>query len=167
MAEVGSIGLVVDRSSSVGGRDDADESSMPVMSGPAAAPGTDALVAKQRWLVRGLLVEPLDASGDSETTSFVVQEGALAGRDTGGMLVVALLCAEPPRAALSRGEARVLSLLPTQLSAREIAGRLGVSVNTVKTHMRKVYAKLGAHRRTEAVELARARGMLDSAVAEH
>jgi LuxR family transcriptional regulator, maltose regulon positive regulatory protein len=47
-----------------------------------------------------------------------------------------------------------------QPSAPEIADQLYLSVNTVKTHMRHVYDKLGAHRRHEAVEQARALGLL-------
>jgi LuxR family maltose regulon positive regulatory protein len=61
---------------------------------------------------------------------------------------------------LSGSEARILRFLPTNLSAPEIAGQLSVSVNTVRTHMRHVYEKLGAHSRTEAVEQARSLGML-------
>jgi LuxR family transcriptional regulator, maltose regulon positive regulatory protein len=54
----------------------------------------------------------------------------------------------------------VLRYLPTQLSAPEIATELSVSTSTVKTHMRHLYAKLGAHSRTEAVESARALALL-------
>lgn len=50
--------------------------------------------------------------------------------------------------------------LPTHLTAPEIAGQLYLSVNTVRTHMRHVYEKLGAHGRQEAVERARALGLL-------
>jgi LuxR family maltose regulon positive regulatory protein len=64
------------------------------------------------------------------------------------------------REPLSQGEIRVLRYLPTKLSAPEIADQLFLSVNTVKTHMRHVYDKLGAHRRHEAVEQARALGLL-------
>jgi LuxR family maltose regulon positive regulatory protein len=45
----------------------------------------------------------------------------------------------------------VLRYLPSNLGAPEIAAALYVSANTVKTHMRHIYLKLGAHRRTEAV----------------
>jgi LuxR family transcriptional regulator, maltose regulon positive regulatory protein len=61
---------------------------------------------------------------------------------------------------LTASETRVLRYLPTDLSAREIAGELYVSHNTVRTHMRTLYGKLGAHRRTEAVDRARALGLL-------
>jgi LuxR family maltose regulon positive regulatory protein len=61
---------------------------------------------------------------------------------------------------LSQSEIRVLRYLPTGLSAPEIADQLYVSVNTVKTHMRHLYDKLGAHRRQEAVEQARSLGLL-------
>jgi LuxR family maltose regulon positive regulatory protein len=64
------------------------------------------------------------------------------------------------REPLSHGEMRVLRYLPTKLSAPEIASELYLSVNTVKTHMRHLYDKLGVHRRHEAVERARALGLL-------
>jgi len=61
---------------------------------------------------------------------------------------------------LTDSETRVLRYLPTNMSAPEIAGQLSVSVNTVRTHMRYVYEKLGVHRRAGAVERARALGLL-------
>jgi LuxR family maltose regulon positive regulatory protein len=61
---------------------------------------------------------------------------------------------------LSGSELRVLRYLPTHLSAPEVASALSVSTSTVKTHMRNLYAKLGAHSRAEAVERGRALGML-------
>jgi LuxR family maltose regulon positive regulatory protein len=63
---------------------------------------------------------------------------------------------------LSQAEARVLRFLQTSLSAPEIARELYVSVNTVRTHMRHLYDKLGAHRRLEALDRARALGLLVS-----
>ncbi|MEN3266266.1 LuxR C-terminal-related transcriptional regulator, partial [Pseudonocardia sp.] len=63
---------------------------------------------------------------------------------------------EPLREPLSASETRVLRYLPTNLSAPEIADELYLSVHTVKTHMRHLYAKLDTHRRAEAVERARA-----------
>jgi LuxR family maltose regulon positive regulatory protein len=64
------------------------------------------------------------------------------------------------REPLSKAETRVLRYLPTGLSVTEIAGQLYLSVNTVRTHIRHVYDKLGAHSRHEAVERARALGLL-------
>jgi LuxR family maltose regulon positive regulatory protein len=61
---------------------------------------------------------------------------------------------------LSDSETRVLRYLPTHLSAPEIANELYLSVNTVRTHMRHVYDKLGVHGRQAAVERARALGLL-------
>ena len=80
----------------------------------------------------------------------------LAGQKPGSPLAGPQHLREP----LSHAEARVLRYLPTKLSAPEIAGELYLSVNTVKTHMRHLYDKLGVHRRHEAVEQARALGLL-------
>ncbi|MGD0240467.1 MAG: LuxR C-terminal-related transcriptional regulator [Streptosporangiaceae bacterium] len=56
---------------------------------------------------------------------------------------------------LSRSELRVLRYLPTNLTRREIAGELSVSLNTIDTHVRRIYAKLGVADRTAAVERGR------------
>ena len=61
---------------------------------------------------------------------------------------------------LTDSETRVLRYLPTHLTAQEIGRELSLSVHTVTTHLRHLYAKLGAHRRREAVERARALGLL-------
>jgi LuxR family maltose regulon positive regulatory protein len=68
----------------------------------------------------------------------------------------------PPRVTepLTDSETRVLRYLPTHLTAHEIAAELLLSVNTVGTHTRHLYAKLGVHRRHEAVDRARALGLL-------
>ncbi|MFE7114162.1 LuxR C-terminal-related transcriptional regulator [Streptomyces sp. NPDC057654] len=68
--------------------------------------------------------------------------------------------AAPPLEPLSRSEMRVLRYLPTHLPAPEIARELTVSRNTVKTHLRNIYRKLGTHGRAEAVARARALGLL-------
>jgi LuxR family maltose regulon positive regulatory protein len=72
-----------------------------------------------------------------------------------------------PLEPLTRTEIRVLRYLPTHLSAPEVASELSVSTTTVKTHMRNVYAKLGAHSRAEAVESARALGLLAPSAHQH
>jgi LuxR family transcriptional regulator, maltose regulon positive regulatory protein len=56
---------------------------------------------------------------------------------------------------LSPSELRVLRYLPTNLSRPEIAAELSVSVNTIGTHLRRIYAKLGAENRATAVQRAR------------
>lgn len=59
-------------------------------------------------------------------------------------------------------ELRILRFLPTHLSFREIAGRLNVSTNTVKTQAQSVYGKLKASSRSEAVARASEIGLLVS-----
>jgi LuxR family transcriptional regulator, maltose regulon positive regulatory protein len=61
----------------------------------------------------------------------------------------------PPAQELSPGELRVLRYLPTNLSRPEIAGELSVSLNTVSTHLRSIYAKLQVTDRSAAVQRAR------------
>jgi DNA-binding CsgD family transcriptional regulator len=65
-----------------------------------------------------------------------------------------------PDEPLTDAEARVLRYLPTHMGAPQIAAELYISANTVKTHLRHVYRKLGAHSRQEAVQRARAIGLL-------
>jgi LuxR family transcriptional regulator, maltose regulon positive regulatory protein len=101
-----------------------------------------ALVAE----IRGLLAGPGRRAG---TGSRPVSKGDPLG-------IVSPRATEP----LSDSEVRVLRYLPTNLSAPEIARELSVSPNTIKTHIRHLYAKFGTHHRAEAVELARALGLL-------
>jgi LuxR family maltose regulon positive regulatory protein len=65
-----------------------------------------------------------------------------------------------PAALLSERERAILALLPSLLNAREIADEFTVSVNTVKSHIRSIYAKLGVSSRRDAVVSARASGLL-------
>ena len=65
-----------------------------------------------------------------------------------------------PGEPLTRSETRVLRYLPTHPGTPEIAAELFLSANTVKTHLRHLYRKLGAHSRREAVQRARATGLL-------
>ncbi len=61
---------------------------------------------------------------------------------------------------LSKSEIRVLRYLATNLSTPEIARELSLSVHTVRTHVRHLFVKLGAHDRTKAVARARTLGLL-------
>jgi LuxR family maltose regulon positive regulatory protein len=63
---------------------------------------------------------------------------------------------------LSPSELRVLRYLPTNLSRPEIASQLSVSVNTVNTHIRNIYAKLQAQDRSSAVQRAREMRLLSA-----
>ena len=64
------------------------------------------------------------------------------------------------REPLKERELAVLRFLSTNLTAAEIGSELILSVHTVKTHMRKLYAKLDVHTRAEAVQHGRALGLL-------
>jgi LuxR family transcriptional regulator, maltose regulon positive regulatory protein len=58
------------------------------------------------------------------------------------------------------GELRVLTLLASGMTREEIAGRLFVSKETVRSHVRRLYQRLGVHSREDAVTVARARGLI-------
>jgi ATP/maltotriose-dependent transcriptional regulator MalT len=62
--------------------------------------------------------------------------------------------------AITPRELEILEALAAGLSNKEIAHRLFVSENTVKTHAARVFAKLSARRRTQAVQLAKQAGII-------
>ena len=90
-----------------------------------------------------------EALGDPDAVGRAV-ERALGLAEAEGILF-------PP---LTQGEARVLRYLPSNLSAREIAAELYLSLNTVKTHQRHLYRKLDVRSRSQAVDRARSLGLL-------
>jgi DNA-binding CsgD family transcriptional regulator len=61
---------------------------------------------------------------------------------------------------ITRREMEILALVARGMSNREIAGKLFVSENTVKTHCSRAFDKLGARRRTQAVQLGKEFGLL-------
>lgn len=61
--------------------------------------------------------------------------------------------ARASRLGITARELEILGLIAAGLSNREIAGRLFVSENTVKTHSSRLFDKLGAKRRTQAVQI--------------
>jgi LuxR family maltose regulon positive regulatory protein len=56
---------------------------------------------------------------------------------------------------LSPREVEVMELLVTSLSVPEIAEKLIISTNTVRTHIKNIYSKLGVHRRLDAIHKAK------------
>jgi NarL family two-component system response regulator LiaR len=62
---------------------------------------------------------------------------------------------ELERRGISKREHEVLELMSQGLSNQEIADKLFVSLNTVKTHSSSLFAKLGARRRTQAIQRAK------------
>jgi len=73
------------------------------------------------------------------------------GRASSGVVL------EPP----SEAETAVLRLLASDLSTREIGERLFLSANTIRSHARALYHKLGVHSRTDAIARATALGLLE------
>jgi LuxR family transcriptional regulator, maltose regulon positive regulatory protein len=67
-----------------------------------------------------------------------------------------------PADQLSPTELRVLRYLPTNLTRTEIAGQLSVSLNTINTHIRRIYTKLGATDRSSAVQRGRTLRLLSA-----
>jgi NarL family two-component system response regulator LiaR len=61
---------------------------------------------------------------------------------------------------MTRREFEILELIAQGMSNREIAEKLFVSENTVKTHSSRIFDKLGAKRRTQAVQLGKEFGLL-------
>jgi two-component system, NarL family, response regulator LiaR len=78
---------------------------------------------------------PSDALPAQSATPFILDEAGVA------------------RLGITPRELEILGLIATGLSNREIAGRLFVSENTVKTHLCRLFDKLGAKRRTQAVQI--------------
>ncbi|MFW9835768.1 MAG: LuxR C-terminal-related transcriptional regulator, partial [Candidatus Thorarchaeota archaeon] len=61
---------------------------------------------------------------------------------------------------LSERELEVLQLMAEGLTNPEVASRLFLALNTVKTHTRNIYGKLNVHNRTQAIACAQALGLL-------
>lgn len=117
-----------------------------------------------------IVAEALVDAGDVEGAGRWVHEGLatlaayLDSGDLGPRLLRLRRLLEERQLAdpLTTAEHRLLELLPTELSEKEIARRLAVSPQTVHTHVAAVYHKLDVHGRSEAVEKARLLRLLDS-----
>lgn len=105
----------------------------------------------QRWVqtLRSRVSDP-DIAADFLSSLF---KGFAAGVDT-------------PEAsrnqALTERERQIIGMVAQGHSISTIVDQLGLSAHTVKTHLRNLYRKLGAHGQAEAAAIARAQGLLDS-----
>jgi LuxR family transcriptional regulator, maltose regulon positive regulatory protein len=116
------------------------------------------------------LVLPFAMTGSRELLEAMPRQGTAHATLLTGILDVLGGSSMPPRnesaptqiEELSPSELRVLRYLPTNLSRLEIAGQLSVSVNTVNTHIRNIYAKLQAQDRSSAVQRAREMRLLSA-----
>jgi LuxR family maltose regulon positive regulatory protein len=116
---------------------------------PGAATGDDVDPGALTGEARGILRHCADP-GPLVTTWLAGEQRAEAARTRQDGLI------EP----LTDRELTILRLLPAPASLRELAAELFVTPNTLKTHLRAIYRKLGAESREEAVIRARERGLL-------
>jgi DNA-binding CsgD family transcriptional regulator len=71
----------------------------------------------------------------------------------GGVLADAAACARSAELKLSAREFEIARLIADDLSDKEIAWRLGVEISTVRTHLKRIFAKLGVRRRGSVISL--------------
>jgi LuxR family maltose regulon positive regulatory protein len=124
------------------------------------------------WIL-GHLARVASARGDAEGTAAALSEareavdgavdiGIFANRIAELELSLGVTPGRPSAIGdpLTERELEILRLLPTRLTQREIGSELYVSLNTVKTHTKNIFRKLGATSREDAVERARGAGLL-------
>ncbi|MQA11073.1 MAG: AAA family ATPase [Pseudonocardiaceae bacterium] len=120
------------------------------------------LIAALEKAESGRVLRPFLDTGRDLRPLLARQVGRLGKLDGFAGEVLAAVPAAPTGTGveLSPREAQLLLELPSLSTTEEIAGRLYVSVNTVKTHLRSIYRKLGVTSRREAVLVARRHGLL-------
>ena len=118
--------------------------------------------ARLLWAAALLLLEVIvdDTSGDPDAAALAAELAGQLGEAPRPAPAPAGAPPPWPAEPLTVSETRVLRYLPTHMGTPEIAAELFLSANTVKTHLRHLYRKLGAHSRREAVQRARAIGLL-------
>jgi two-component system, NarL family, response regulator DevR len=111
---------------------------------------------------RGFVVKESDPRALRSAVRFVAQGGTFVDPRLAGRLVsmAASRSAAKGPYGLSQQEMRVLRYLPLGYSNREIAEELGISEETVKTHVRNTLRKLGVSDRARAAALAQREGLL-------
>lgn len=107
------------------------------------------IAAERSWLGTALRRDPALASGHRALLGPAL--GSALGHDQPGAPAAPVLVVEP----LTEREREVLVHLAGMLNAAEVAEEMYLSVNTVKTHLKNIYRKLAATRRSEAVRRAR------------
>ncbi len=152
-----------------GGYRAARDGSPPPEHNPQDTPTGDGSVPRAHllWAAALLLLQVIadDPPGDPDAAALVAELAGLLGdapRPAPAPAAAPAPAGPPPWPAepLTVSETRVLRYLPTHMAAPEIAAELFLSANTVKTHLRHLYRKLGAHNRREAVQRARTIGLL-------
>ena len=106
-------------------------------------------------VLRPLVTAPADVAG-----LLAERAGSYGAEEETAERVLSLRPAAPLPQPLTARQQEILSLLPSHLSLGQVAAELQVSVNTVKTHVRIVYAKLGVSSRHDAVVTAYRIGQL-------
>ncbi|GJG85970.1 hypothetical protein tb265_11510 [Gemmatimonadetes bacterium T265] len=110
-----------------------------------------------REVVREVSHDPPPASSLPGAATVAVAAPTTEARDATDQTPLARRLA---RFGVTRREHEILTLIAEGLSTREIAARLAVSEHTVKSHAGRLFDKLGARRRTQVVQSARAAGLL-------
>jgi LuxR family transcriptional regulator, maltose regulon positive regulatory protein len=146
-------------------RGDVDEAAPPVERAEALLPHLTDAYWWQMIVTRVLLAPALWALGRRAPAAAHLDEAEalLAAHPDAGALPAwhataartLGLTRDPASRELSDAERRIVRLLASDLSLREIGRELYLSMNTVKTHTRSIYRKLGVSSRREAVEAAR------------
>ncbi len=113
-------------------------------------------------------VLPRDADGDELAATvaavalgLLVVDESLLSRDATSRAVRAGTSGPEGRAALTARERDVLDLIAAGLGTKQIAGRLSLSVHTIKTHVEAIFQKLGVRSRAEAVAIGAREGLVE------
>jgi LuxR family transcriptional regulator, maltose regulon positive regulatory protein len=107
-------------------------------------------------------LRPFRDAGQSVRALLASGTGRFGRLDAFATKVLAMLptSVPDPTDGLTEREQALLTELPSMRTAEEIAHTMFVSVNTVKTHLRGIYRKLGVSHRRDAITVARQRGLL-------
>lgn len=108
----------------------------------------------------GEMLRPFSDEGPDIRPLIAAQIGRCGWADSFADTVLAAVPAAYSHSELSPREIQLLRELPSPATLEEIAGSLFISINTIKTHLRSIYRKLGVTTRRDAVLTARERGLL-------